>query len=199
MRLPIKQERIFRVLAAEDNLTVSGISRKTGLAKSYVSGVAKRLRDKKIIWGTEKIHPDYHALIREWGDLKRGIFQGIKPLMIDMLIPDRIRSVTKKYAVSGPFAEMLIQGQSPGKPMVVYIGENELKKKEKNLAELGNSGKGWIWVYAYDTDIFSGAWKAKGWNVVNIPQLCADLLALGTYGDLGIKLFERWIDAGRRI
>ena len=196
MKPPIKKERIFRALVSGET-TVSGIARRSNLAKSYVSRVVKELEDTKIVWGTEKLHADHENLMREWGNLKRNIFQSIKPLMIDMLMPERIKGVVKNYAVSGPFGEMLVQGESPGKPVVIYIEECELEKKKKELIKLGSVGKGQVWVYAYDADVFSGRWDVKGWKVVSMPQLCADLIALGTYADLGIKLFKRWLDVGR--
>jgi hypothetical protein len=65
------------------------------------------------------------------GILKRKVFENMQPLMIDILIPDRLKLIIKNYAISGPFAEMLIQGKSSGKPMIVYISEEEMKKKKK--------------------------------------------------------------------
>ena len=49
--------------------------------------------------------------------------------MIDILIPDRLKLVIKNYAISGLFAEMLIQGESSGKPMIVYISKEGKKEK----------------------------------------------------------------------
>ncbi len=192
-------ERIFRALAADKTLTVSAISEQTGLAKSYISRVVTEMKSENIVWGTGKLHVDHEKLIRKWGSVKRGIFQSIKPLMLDVLIPERIKGAIKNYAVSGPFAELLVQGESPGKPVVIYIDEDELAKTKKDIVKLGHTGKGQVWLYTYDTDIFSGAWSTKGWKIVSIPQLCADLMAMGTYSDLGMQLFRRWIDAGRSI
>jgi hypothetical protein len=199
MKIPIKKERIFRILSLENNLNISKISKATRLAKSYVSKTINKMKSDGIVWGTEKIYVDYIKLIREWGNLKREIFQYIKPLMLDILIPERLKTIIKDYAISGPFAEMLIQGESSGRPVIVYITDEEMRNKKNQISKLSNVGKGQIHIYAYDEDIFRDKWEIKGWKVVSIPQLCADLIAQGTYADLGIKLFKRWLDAGRRI
>ncbi len=198
MKIPIKKERIFRILALEDNLTVSQISRKTGLAKSYVSKTLTELKKKGVVWGTEELHVNYMDLIREWGDFKRDIFSRIKPLVIDLFFPDKIKQI-KDYAASGPFAEMLVQGESPGRPIIIYLKEKQFGKIEKELRKLGKTGKGYAFFYAYDEDVFRNGLKIKGWNIASLPQVCADIIALGTYADLGIKLFERWLNAGRRV
>ena len=195
----MKKERIFRVLSTESNLTVSKISRSTGLAKSYVSKTINEMKCDGIVWGTEKIYVDYIKLIREWGNLKREILQHTQPLMVDILIPERLKSVIKDYAISGPFAEMLIQGESSGRPMIVYLTDEEMRKKRSQISGLGVVGKGQVHIYAYDEDILRSRWEIKGWKVVSIPQLCADMMAQGTYADLGMKLFQRWLNAGRRI
>jgi DNA-binding Lrp family transcriptional regulator len=199
MKIPMKKERIFRVLSTESNLTVSKISRATGLAKSYVSKTINEMKSDGIVWGTEKIYVDYIKLIREWGNLKREILQHTQPLMVDILIPERLKSVIKDYAISGPFAEMLIQGESSGRPMIVYLTDEEMRKKRSQISGLGVVGKGQVHIYAYDEDILRSRWEIKGWKVVSIPQLCADMMAQGTYADLGMKLFQRWLNAGRRI
>jgi DNA-binding Lrp family transcriptional regulator len=199
MKIPMKKERIFRVLSTESNLTVSKISRSTGLAKSYVSKTINEMKSDGIVWGTEKIYVDYIKLIREWGNLKRKILQHIQPLMVDILIPERLKSVIKDYAISGPFVEMLIQGESSGRPMIVYLTDEEMRKKRSQISGLGVVGKGQVHIYAYDEDILRSRWEIKGWKVVSIPQLCADMMAQGTYADLGMKLFQRWLNAGRRI
>jgi len=199
MKIPMKKERIFRVLSTESNLTVSKISRSTGLAKSYVSKTINEMKSDGIVWGTEKIYVDYIKLIREWGNLKREILQHTQPLMVDILIPERLKSVIKDYAISGPFAEMLIQGESSGRPMIVYLTDEEMRKKRSQISGLGVVGKGQVHIYAYDEDILRSRWEIKGWKVVSIPQLCADMMAQGTYADLGMKLFQRWLNAGRRI
>jgi DNA-binding transcriptional ArsR family regulator len=199
MKIPMKKERIFRVLSTESNLTVSKISRATGLAKSYVSKTINEMKSGGIVWGTEEIYVDYIKLIREWGNLKRKILQHIQPLMVDILIPERLKSVIKDYAISGPFAEMLIQGESSGRPMMVYLTDEEMRKKRNQISGLGVVGKGQVHIYAYDEDILRSKWEIKGWKVVSIPQLCADMMAQGTYADLGMKLFQRWLNAGRRI
>jgi len=199
MKIPMKKERIFRVLSTESNLTVSKISRATGLAKSYVSKTINEMKCDGIVWGTEKIYVDYIKLIREWGNLKREILQHTQPLMVDILIPERLKSVIKDYAISGPFAEMLIQGESSGRPMIVYLTDEEMRKKRSQISGLGVVGKGQVHIYAYDEDILRSRWEIKGWKVVSIPQLCADMMAQGTYADLGMKLFQRWLNAGRRI
>ncbi|MBU3957490.1 MAG: winged helix-turn-helix domain-containing protein [Nanoarchaeota archaeon] len=198
MKIPVKKERIFRILALEENLTVSELSRKTGLAKSYVSKTLTELKKKNIVWGTEELHVNYMDLIREWGDFKRDVFRRIKPLVIDMFFPDKIKQI-KDYVASGPFAEMLIQGESPGRPIIIYLKEKEFAKTEKVLKSFGKTGKGYVFFYAYDGDVFRNGLKIKGWNIASLPQVCADIIALGTYADLGIKLFERWLDAGRRV
>jgi len=198
MKIPIKKERIFRIISTENYLTVSKIAKKTGLAKSYVSKSVKDLKEKNVIWGGEKLYVNYSNLIREWGDFKRNIFNRIKPLAVDIFFPDKIKEVIEEYVVSGPFAEMLIQGQSPGKPIVVYLKKDYLKIENK-LKKLGRMGRGYVLFYIYDEDIFNGSLKIKGWNIASIPQVCADLIAMGTYADLGFNLFEKWLNAGRRI
>ncbi|MEM5773135.1 MAG: hypothetical protein QXL86_02820, partial [Candidatus Aenigmatarchaeota archaeon] len=101
MKIPIKKERIFRLLSIEKDLTVSKISKKTQLAKSYVSKTIDELKNEGIVWGTEKIHVNDLRLMRKWGSLKRTIFQYIQPMMVDVLIPERIKDVVKDYAISG--------------------------------------------------------------------------------------------------
>lgn len=199
MKIPIKKERILRVLSIESNLTISKISQTTGLVKSYVSKTINELKNDGTVWGTEKIYVNYIKLIREWGDLKRKIFQHIQPLMVDILIPERLKSVIKDYAISGSFAEMLVQGESPGRSLIVYLTDEEMEKRKNQISRLGVVGKGQVHVYAYDEDIFRSKWEIKGWKVVSIPQLCADMIAQGTYADLGMKLFQRWLNAGKRI
>jgi DNA-binding transcriptional regulator LsrR (DeoR family) len=199
MIVPIKKERIFRVLSTQENLTITKISEQTKLAKSYVSKVVNELKKKGIVFGAEKIHVNYDKLIREWGILKRKIFESTQPLMIDILIPDRLKLIIKNYAISGSFAEMLVQGESSGKPIIVYISEEEMEKRKSQIYKLGPIGKGFVHIYVYDEDILRYKWEIKGWKIVSIPQLCADLIAEGMFADLGIKLFERWLNAGRRI
>jgi CRP-like cAMP-binding protein len=199
MKIPIKKERIFRILSIQRDLNISKISKATGLAKSYVSKTINEMKSEGIVWGTEKIYVDYIKLLREWGNLKRKIFQFTRPLMVDILIPNRLRDIIKDYAISGPFAEMLIQGESPGRPLIVYITDEEMEKKRNKISSLGIIGKGQVHIYAYDEDILRSKWEVKGWKVVSIPQLCADMMAQGTYADLGMKLFQRWLNAGRRI
>lgn len=198
MKIALKGERIFRILALETGLTVSAISRKTGLAKSYVSKRITYLKRKNIVWGTGELRVDYMGLIREWGDFKRNIFSKTNPLIIDIFFPEKIKLV-KDYVISGPFAEMLMQGGSPGKPIIVYIKEKEFSRFEKTIRKMGGSGKGYVFFYAYDEDVFRNRLKIKGWEIASLPQVCADIVALGTYADMGIKLFERWLNAGRRI
>jgi hypothetical protein len=199
MKIPIKKERIYRVLSTENNLTVSKISRATGLAKSYVSKTINEMKNDGIVWETEKIYTNHIKLIREWGNLKRKILQHIQPLMVDILIPERLKSVIKDYAISGSFAEMLIQGESSGRSMIVYLTDEEMEKRRSQISRLGVVGKGQVHIYVYDEDILRSRWEIKGWKVVSIPQLCADMMAQGTYADLGMKLFQRWLNAGRRI
>lgn len=199
MKIPIKKERVFRVLAMETGLTVSDISRKTSLAKSYVSKIISELKEKKAVWGTEELYVDYNNLIREWADFKRNIFNRIEPLIIDIFFPDRIKEILKEYVVSGPFAEMLIEGESPGRPVIIYLKEKEFRKMETSIRKLGKTGKGYVFFYIYDEYVFRNSLKIKGWNVASMPQVCADIIALGTYADLGFKLFKRWLNAGRRI
>jgi DNA-binding Lrp family transcriptional regulator len=199
MIAPIKKERIFRVLSTQENLTITKISEQTKLAKSYVSKVVNELKKKGIIFGAEKIHVNYDKLIREWGILKRKIFESMQPLIIDILIPDRLKLIIKNYAISGPFVEMLVQGESSGKPIIVYISEEEMEKRKSQIYKLGSIEKGFAHIYVYDEDILRYKWEIKGWKIVSIPQLCADLIAEGMFADLGIKLFERWLNAGRRI
>ena len=199
MKIPIKKERIFRILSTENNLTVSKISQAARLAKSYVSKTIKELEKEGILWGTEKIYVDHIKLMREWGNLKRKILQHIQPLMLDVLIPERLKSVIKDYAISGSFAEMLIQGESSGRSMIVYLTDEEMEKRRSQISRLGTIGKGQVHIYAYDEDILRSRWEIKGWKVVSIPQLCADMMAQGTYADLGMKLFQRWLNVGRRI
>jgi len=199
MIAPIKKERIFRVLSTQENLTITKISEQTKLAKSYVSKVVNELKKKGIVFGAEKIHVNYDKLIREWGILKRKVFESMQPLIIDILIPDRLKLIIKNYAISGPFAEMLVQGESSGKPIIVYISEEEMEKRKSQIYKLGSIGKGFVHIYVYDEDILRYKWEIKGWKIVSIPQLCADLIAEGMFADLGMKLFERWLNAGRRI
>ncbi len=175
MKIPVKKERIFRLLMLETGLTVSDIARKTGLAKSYVSKTVKDLKTKKIVWGTEKLQVNYVSLLREWGDFKRDIFRRIEPLVLDIFFPDKIKEILKEYAVSGSFAEMLVQGESPGRPMIVYVGESQFKKSERKLKKLGKPGKGQALFYIYDEDVLKNGLKIKGWNIASLPQVCADI------------------------
>lgn len=198
MKIAIKKERILRTLVLEDKLTVSEISRKTGLSKSYVSKTVGELESLGCIFnGAKWLHVDNQKLIREWGNFKRTIFNSIKPISVDVFFPEKIKDIIKDYVISGPFAEMLIQGESSGRPMIIYLDEN--KTEMNTFKKLGKIGKGSALFYPYDSYIFNNSLKIKGWNIVAIPQVCADMIAMGTYADLGIKLFGRWLDAGRRI
>ena len=199
MRIPFKKERILRILCLEKDLSVVKIAKETGLAKSYVSKVIKDLQEKNIVWGAKKLKVEHELLIREWGILKKKLFEESRPLKIDVLIPDRIKEVLDDYVVSGPFAEMLIQGESPGRPLIIYITEKEFEKQRNNILKLGRIGKGQMWIYLYDEHVFLKQWNLKGWKIVNIPQVSADLRALGTYADLGMALFKRWLNADRGI
>ncbi len=194
--VPVKKERIFRTICLKKEVGIIAIAKETGLAKSYVSRVMKNLREKGIIFSREV---NYELLLREWGEVKRVILDKLKPMKLDILIPERIKNVLKNYAISGPFAEMLIQGESSGRPLIVYLSETEFEKRKRDLMRVGKIGRGQVWVYVYDEDIFKQTWKLRGWKVVSIPQVSADLVALGTYADLGMKLFKRWLDVSGRI
>ncbi|RLE86027.1 MAG: hypothetical protein DRJ39_00570 [Thermoprotei archaeon] len=199
MKLPIKKERIFRALCFKEGLNISELSRETGLAKSYVFKVLKELESEGVVWISGKIYVNYDMLIRKWGEFKRYIFERLNPLILDLLIPDGLRKVLKDYAISGPYAEMLIQGETPGKPLIVYIDEKRFLDLKERLLKIGRAGIGYVRIYPYDKAILQGSWLLKGWKIVSIPQLSADIIALGVYADIGLKLFRRWLDAGKRI
>jgi hypothetical protein len=194
VKIPIKKERIFRALSVERPSSVSELSRATGLAKSYVSRVIRDLAKRGVVWGQLQTEPE--LLVREWGSLKRQIFETLKPLRLDVLILDRIKGVFSEYAVSGPFAEFLVQGGSPGRPLILYTTSQELSERRRQVLQLGRVGRGQLWIYTYDPHVFAGSWVLRGWRLASVPQIAADLVALGTYADLGIELLRRWLDAG---
>jgi len=199
VKTPIKKERIFRALSIKEGISISRLAKDTSLAKSYVYKVIKELEREDAVWITEKIYVNHDKFIRKWGQLKKTIFQKTSPLIIDILIPERVRKIIKDYAISGPFAELLIQGESPGRPLIIYIDEKDFIKVKDKLLQLGRTGIGSTWIYPYDPDILKTSWMLKGWKVVSIPQLAADIIALGTYADLGYRLYKRWLSASKRI
>ncbi len=199
MKAPIKKERIFRVLSLKEELNISQLSKETGLAKSYVFKVLRELEDENVVWISRKIYVNHDLLIRKWGEVKRSIFEKISPLTINLLIPDKIRNILKDYVISGPFAEMLIQGESSGKPLIIYVDEkNFLSIKEIALSRY-RTGTGYIRLYPYDNDIFRNSWIYRGWRMASYPQIAADIIALGTFADIGLELYKRWLDARQRI
>lgn len=197
MRIPIKKERIFRVLSTNRPSSINELSRKTGLAKSYVSRVVSALAQRGVVWGQLQAEPE--LLVREWGGLKRQIFEMLKPLRLDVLIVNRIKRVFSEYVVSGPFAELVVQGGSPGRPVILYTTADEFARKREQILRLGRVGRGQLWVYTYDPHVFLGSWVLRGWRLACVPQIAADLVALGTYADLGMELLRRWLDAGGRV
>ena len=199
MKAPIKKERIFRTLCVKEGLTISRLSKETSLAKSYVYRVLKELEKEDAVWISGKIYVNYDVFIRKWGEFKRYIFEKINPVILDLLIPDRLKKLLKDYAISGPYAELLVQGESSGKPLIVYIDEDAFLNIKEKILSIGRPGLGYIRIYPYDKAIFKGSWMLRGWRIVSIPQLSADIIALGTYADLGLKLFKRWLDAGKRV
>jgi hypothetical protein len=199
MRIPIKKERIFRRLCLDKGLTITSLARSASLPKSYVSKTVEELRAKQAVFGTGKLTIDRKKLLREWGELKRSILASSRPLVADILIPDRVKEALGPYVVSGPFAEMLVQGQTPGKPMIVYSDENGMEDTLDKLSMFATIGKGSVFIYGYDMDIEYGSSMVKGWRIAALPQIAADLIALSTYADIGFELFNRWYDASGGI
>lgn len=177
--------------------TLTELAEKTELAKSYVLKVIEGLKKQGLVWGNLETHPE--LLVREWGVIKRRIWGALKPLRLDVLVVDRIKNCFSRYVISGPFAEMLVQGQSPGRPVILYTTQAEFEQKREQILGLGRIGKGQLWVYVYDEHVFTGSWVLRGWRVASIPQISADMIALGTYSDAGIDLLRRWLRAGGRV
>jgi hypothetical protein len=199
MKPMFKKERIYRILLLKESLSFTEIVSECGVSKSYVSKVLSDLAKKEAITIGEKIYANPKVLLRDWSSYKRKIFEKIFPLKVDVLIPESIRSSLENYAVSGPFAESLVQGETPGIPVIVYVAEKDFIPVKEKVIKNFATGKGQVWIYPYDEYVFAGCTMLKGWKIASIPQICADIIALGTYADAGFMLFERWIDAGRRL
>ncbi len=135
---------------------------------------------------------DNKMLLREWGLVKRKIFKSIKPLKLFFFLKDKIREIFGEYAISGSFGEYLINGQTQGGEIIIYSTKKEIEKNKEITKYLSKKPNALIFVY--DEHIFCNSWKFRGWNLVSIPQLCADLIAQGIYADIGFDLFKRWIN-----
>jgi len=199
VKAPIKKERIFRVLSLQEGLNISQLSRETRLAKSYVFKVLRELENENVVWISGKIYVNHDLLIRKWGEVKRSIFEKITPLTLNLLIPEKIRNILKNYVISGPFAEMLIQGETSGKPLIVYVDEKDFLHLKEVVLSRYRISTGYIRLYPYDSDIFRNSWMHRGWRIANIPQIAADIIALGTFADIGLELYRRWLDARQRV
>ncbi len=79
--------------------------------------------------------------------------------------------------------------------MMVYVTEKDMGKIEtfsKHFSKRPN-----VFLFVYDEHVLYKSWSIRGWKVVYIPQLCADLMAQGVYGDVALDLFRRWLNASR--
>lgn len=197
--MPIKKERIFRRLCLDEGYSITSLAASASLPKSYVSKTIKDLEAKHIVFGNAKLVPDRRELLREWGALKRRIFAGLRPLTIDILMPDRIREILPSYIASGPFAELLVQGQTPGRPLILYCSETEIEKLLNKALHTATLGRGNVIVYPYDMDIAYGSSIVKGWSIASLPQIAADIIALSTYAEVGFELFDRWRNVSGRL
>jgi len=62
-------------------------------------------------------------LLREWALVKRRMFNSLKPVKLFFFMKSKIREIFSNYAISGAFAEYLINGQTMGEEAIVYVPE----------------------------------------------------------------------------
>ncbi len=190
----MKWERIFRFIFTKESFNITEVSRNTGLSKSYVSEIIKELKERELVWGIRNLYYDPIGVLRFWGVKKRKLLRKVELARFYFPFPSKIKDMLKDYAISGDFGAFLLSGETPGISGIVYLkkwkeGYNKFKRPRGNFLVL----------VGYDEDIFRYTTLIKGFRVVFIPQLAADLMMEGIYGDVGIDLLKRWLDAGRKI
>jgi hypothetical protein len=190
MKPPVKKERVFRVIAEQDVFDFKFLAEQTGLSKGFLSKVLAQLCDKNLVVreGERFRVPNKEYLLREWALTRRKVFRSLRPLKLFFFVKTRIRELFEDYVISGPFAESLINGQTSGEEVLVYT--TKLPKVDEYLSKRPNT-----FVFIHDEHVFYHSWKIRGWNLVSIPQLCADLLAQGIYADVALEMFRRWMAA----
>ena len=190
MKPPVKKERVFRVIIGEECFDFSFVRERTNLSKAFVSKILAELCEKNLIAkeGEGFRVVSRELLLREWASVRREVFRSLKPLKLFFFMKAKIRELFEDYAISGPFAESLVNGQTSGEEVLVYT--TKLPKVEEYLSKKPNT-----FVFLHDEHILHGSWKLRGWNLVSIPQLCADLLAQGIYADVALDMFRRWTRA----
>jgi hypothetical protein len=194
MRLPIKKERIFRVIIERECFDFKFLKEETNLSKSFISRTLHELMEKNLLIEEFKNYRviDRVALLKHWALEKRKIFNSLKFLKLFFFVKTRVREIFKDYVLSGPFAEYLVNGQTQGEEMIIYTTSIDEKEILNYLSKKPNA-----FLFVYDEHIFYNHWKLKGWKLVSIPQLCADLLAHGIYADVALDLFKRWVNVHR--
>ena len=198
MRIPVKKERVFRAIILRENFGFKEILKETELSKSFVSKILSELEEENLILSTgEKFKVlDKIELVKAWASLKRKILFSLKPFKIFMFVKSKIKEL-KNYAISGSFAESLINHQTRGEEMVVYVPKEKLEEVVRIMGNYKSKNPN-IFIYGYDGHLFKYSWKLRGWSLVSIPELCADLIALAIHADVGLELFKRWLSQSKR-
>jgi len=166
------------------------VKERTDLSKAFLSKILAELCDKNLVAkeGERFRVVSKELLLREWASVRREVLRSLRPLKLFFFLKTRIRELFENYAISGPFAESLVNGQTSGEEVLVYT--TKLPKVEEYLSKKPNT-----FVFLHDEHILHNSWKLRGWNLVSIPQLCADLLAQGIYADVALDMFRRWASA----
>jgi hypothetical protein len=169
-----KRERVFRVIAEQDVFDFKLLAEQTGLSKGFLSKVLVQLCDKNLVVREGErfrvLNKEY--LLREWALTTREVFRSLRPPKLFFFVKTRIRELFEDYVISGPFAESLVNGQTSGEGVLVYT--TKLPKVDEYLSKRPNT-----FVFIHDEHVFYHSWKIRGWNLVSILRLCADLLAQG--------------------
>ena len=175
------------------------IQKETELSKSFVSKTLSELEEKNIILNVgEKFKIlDKIELAKEWASLKRKILFSLKPFKIFMFVKSKIKKF-KVYAISGSFAENLINGQTRGEEIVAYIPKEDIKNIIDSVYSYKSVSPN-VFIYPYDNHIFKYSWRFRGWSLVSIPELCVDLIALAIHADVGFELFKRWLSQSKKV
>ena len=173
-----KNDRIYRILLCnpEGTLTKYRIARLSGAQQIQVSLLLHRLEEDHLVKGTRVT--DYNGLMRRWSSIR------IRYRSQSYMLP-RILKVLRKsdmeYALTTYQAESIVNGYLFPSRIEFYVCPDDLNDWHKMLVKEGALvGGGNVKLRSYDKDVLHNNFAVKGYRIVTIPQLIADLLREGS-------------------
>jgi hypothetical protein len=170
-----KQERILRVLLAEEALSKSEIARRADCTRPWVISFIRKLEKEKLVKGTRVL--DAKKLLVYWQS-KHGKPDKFRSYMVKE--PLKILMQTKlDYALTTYQAENIVQHHLFPSRIDIYIREEDLEKWHMLMTKNGLYGEGNMRIIMTDEHVMYKKRKIDGLYVVSLPQLIIDLSAEG--------------------